>query len=189
MSVARTVRVPRKTKSCLKIPRTRDLCLQLTVSVHNMFQIFFFQKTTVNVLTVPSGLTLASAFSVYSTLQQKQLIIGQVPWEKIWTMHSWKKLTFYLILAVAVTTNAAELVDGPFSKLQAKYKSLSPKGKVATGAAVGFIGSRLALTTVASVAKVGAAAFITYVHSSNYVNYSYPNSREWLNPFVWFTLA
>ena len=63
-----------------------------------------------------------------------------------------------------IAAHAAEeigVVDGPFAKLRAKYEELSPKGKMAAGATVGFVGSRLALNTVTKVAKIGAAAFIT----------------------------
>ena len=65
------------------------------------------------------------------------------------------------LLSMAATTAGEEIVDGPFQQLRDKYESLSPKGKVAAGATAGFIGSRLALKTVTSVAKFGAAAFIT----------------------------
>jgi len=75
----------------------------------------------------------------------------------------WKKFLCLVVLAAMASTNAAEemVVDGPFAKLRAKYEELSPKGKMAAGATVGFVGSRLALNTVTKVAKIGAAAFIT----------------------------
>jgi hypothetical protein len=50
-----------------------------------------------------------------------------------------------------------------FGSLKAQYDDLSPRGKVVTGAAVGFVGSRLALGTVTKVVKWGAGAFIVYV--------------------------
>jgi hypothetical protein len=50
--------------------------------------------------------------------------------------------------------------DGPFTKLRVRYNQLTPKGKLATGATVGFVGSRLAFGTVTSVVKVGAVAFV-----------------------------
>jgi len=73
-----------------------------------------------------------------------------------------KKL-FYLVLTLLclAAANGEDITDGPFNKLRLKYESLSPKGKMAAGATVGFVGSRLALKTVTSVAKIGAAAFIT----------------------------
>jgi hypothetical protein len=44
--------------------------------------------------------------------------------------------------------------------IKSQYDDLSPRGKMMTGAAVGFIGSRLALGTVAKVVKWGTGAFI-----------------------------
>lgn len=67
-----------------------------------------------------------------------------------------------------VVAAAAKKVDDPdrssaFGSLKAQYQSLSPKGKLVTGAAVGFLGSRLALGTVTKVVKIGAGAYIVYV--------------------------
>ena len=79
-------------------------------------------------------------------------------------MLSWKKLACLALALVAsslVASAEAEVEGGPFSKVKEKYDSLSPKGKMVAGATVGFVGSRLALKTVTSVAKIGAAAFIT----------------------------
>ena len=50
-----------------------------------------------------------------------------------------------------------------FSYLRAKYDDLPEKGKFATGAAVGFGGSRVAIKSAVSVVKVAGAAFIAYV--------------------------
>ena len=69
------------------------------------------------------------------------------------SMNMWKKIfCFALVLlnlsATVVQVAAAKKVDetdGVFGKLQAQYDELSPKGKFVTGAAVGFVGSRLAL--------------------------------------------
>lgn len=67
----------------------------------------------------------------------------------------------FTLLSLAVSSKGEEIDDGPFSTLRAKYETLSPKGKMAAGATVGFVGSRLALKTVTKVAKLGAAVFIT----------------------------
>ena len=79
-------------------------------------------------------------------------------------------LVFTLLALAASSTSAAadEIADGPFGQLRQKYETLSPKGKMAAGAAVGFVGSRLALKTVTKCAKIGAAAFITYVRRGYY---------------------
>ena len=68
------------------------------------------------------------------------------------------------ILVAAATTNKKDTSDNKsvFGSLKAQYDELSPRGKVVTGAAVGFVGSRLALGTVTKVVKWGAGAFIVY---------------------------
>jgi hypothetical protein len=90
----------------------------------------------------------------------------------------WKKLAFYytlILLSAAVAStgaqaakannnNKAPVEGGVLNSLHKQYDELSPKGKMATGAAIGFIGSRLALSTVTKVIKIGAGAFIAYVH-------------------------
>ena len=75
----------------------------------------------------------------------------------------WKKVLCLILAACSLATVSAakdERSDGPLAKLQAQYYDLSPKGKLAAGATVGFVGSRLALKTISSVVKVGAAAFV-----------------------------
>ena len=66
------------------------------------------------------------------------------------------------LVEAAATTNKKDTSDSKsiFGSLQAQYDDLSPRGKVVTGAAVGFVGSRLALGTVTKVVKWGAGAFI-----------------------------
>jgi hypothetical protein len=63
-------------------------------------------------------------------------------------------------LVEAATTNKNDDSNGVLASLKAQYDDLSPRGKVVTGAAVGFVGSRLALGTVTKVVKWGAGAFI-----------------------------
>jgi hypothetical protein len=89
----------------------------------------------------------------------------------------WKKvrsLAFVatLLLTIATTRQSsrrivAEAVSdgdtdskGILATLKAQYDDLSPRGKMVTGAAVGFVGSRLALGTVTKVVKWGTGAFI-----------------------------
>lgn len=73
-----------------------------------------------------------------------------------------KKLLFCLALVATCALVAAKKddSDGAFVKLKSRYRDLSPKGKFVTGATVGFVGSRLALTTVTKVIKVGAGIFV-----------------------------
>jgi hypothetical protein len=82
----------------------------------------------------------------------------------------WKKLRVLVYVAtflctitlspgVPVVVSAAE-DEGVFQQLKSQYDGLSARGKLFTGAAVGFVGSRLALGTVTKVVKLGAGAFI-----------------------------
>jgi hypothetical protein len=70
-----------------------------------------------------------------------------------------------VFLVEGAKTNKNDTSDSTsiFSSLKEQYDELSPRGKVVTGAAVGFVGSRLALGTVTKVVKWGAGAFIVYV--------------------------
>jgi hypothetical protein len=83
----------------------------------------------------------------------------------------WKKLRVLVYVATflctitlspgvpVVVVSAAE-DEGVFQQLKSQYDGLSARGKLFTGAAVGFVGSRLALGTVTKVVKLGAGAFI-----------------------------
>jgi hypothetical protein len=68
--------------------------------------------------------------------------------------------------------------DSVFAKLHQQYADLSPKGKLVTGVAVGFVGSRLALGTVTKVAKLGAGAFIAYVQRRIHSTCQYPSTMN-----------
>lgn len=81
-------------------------------------------------------------------------------------MMVWRLLILLVLVTIGVYTTAQEEAEGPLASIRRQYDSLSPRGKLAAGATVGFVGSRLALNTVTKVVKVGAAAFITYVHIS-----------------------
>jgi hypothetical protein len=87
----------------------------------------------------------------------------------------WKKLrtiAFIATLLLTIATTSSRVVNAAivrddvadtsnvFQKLKAQYNDLSPRGKLVTGAAFGFFGSRLALGTVTKVVKIGAGAFI-----------------------------
>ena len=78
-------------------------------------------------------------------------------------MKSILKCLLLVLTAVTCVAAAAKEDDGMIASLQRTYKELSPKGKMATGAAVGFVGSRLALNSVTSIVKIGVGAYITYV--------------------------
>ena len=74
----------------------------------------------------------------------------------------WKTLLCFALVATATVAakRKDEPADGVFAQLKSQYKGLSPKGKLVTGATIGFVGSRLALSTVTKVVKIGAGAFI-----------------------------
>jgi hypothetical protein len=77
----------------------------------------------------------------------------------------WKKLrvVFYVVTFLCTITLSPVVLaddDNVFQRLKSQYDGLSARGKLFTGAAVGFVGSRLALGTVTKVVKFGAGAFI-----------------------------
>ena len=71
-----------------------------------------------------------------------------------------KYLLALLALFVAHKTVVAE-EEGPLQFLENKYNGLTNKGKFVATAAVGFVGTRIAVNTAVGVLKFGAAAFIT----------------------------
>lgn len=71
-----------------------------------------------------------------------------------------KKLILALLSAFALHQTVADNV-GPLQFLEDRYNELSPKAKFATTAAIGFVGTRIALNTAMGILKLGAAAFIT----------------------------
>lgn len=78
----------------------------------------------------------------------------------MWRSASCTLVVLLSVIGAFVAAKTADEPEGVFGKLHAQYKELSPKGKLVTGAAVGFVGSRLALSTVTKVVKIGAGAFI-----------------------------
>ena len=73
-----------------------------------------------------------------------------------------------LVEAASATKKDTSDSQNIFGSLKEQYDDLSPRGKIVTGAAVGFVGSRLALGTVTKVVKWGAGAFIVYVSISRH---------------------
>lgn len=72
-----------------------------------------------------------------------------------------KKLILVLLSAFALHQTVADKSNvGPLQYLEDRYNELSPKAKFATTAAIGFVGTRIALNTAVGVLKLGAAAFV-----------------------------
>jgi len=71
----------------------------------------------------------------------------------------------FSLFAWASFVSASE--EGPLQFLEDKYNALSNKGKFITTAAVGFVGTRVAVNTAMGAFKIGAAAFIAYVVVAN----------------------
>lgn len=69
-------------------------------------------------------------------------------------------LRFLLLLFLGAAA-AAEENNGPWGFLREKYGALSQNGKLATGACVGFVSSRLVLKSATTAVKVAGVAFIT----------------------------
>lgn len=72
---------------------------------------------------------------------------------------STKSLLVVLMMVVSLTA-AADDGKNVFSYLREKYDELPEKGKFATGAVLGFGGSRVAIKSAVTVVKVAGAAFI-----------------------------
>lgn len=78
------------------------------------------------------------------------------------TMWALTKLLIAVLGLYLATFAAAKAEDtGPLAFLEAKYRKLDNRGKFAATAAVGFVGTRIAVNTAMGALKVGAAAFIT----------------------------
>jgi hypothetical protein len=73
-------------------------------------------------------------------------------------------LVFLSATSHVIPVDAASDDDsGPLDFITRKYSVLSPKGKFWTGAAIGFVSSRLILDATVSVIKIGGIAYIGYV--------------------------
>lgn len=65
-----------------------------------------------------------------------------------------------LLLICAVVALRAEEDEGIFKSLYEKYDKLPEQGKFATGAAIGYTSSRMAVGTATTVLKVAGATYI-----------------------------
>jgi hypothetical protein len=86
-------------------------------------------------------------------------------------MRSGKLLLQYLVLLlVAGAARAAAAASGRegdradpdswWDDVAQRYRGMSPRGQFAAGAAVGFVGARLAVSTAVTFVKVAGAAFV-----------------------------
>jgi hypothetical protein len=108
------------------------------------------------------------------------------------TIMATRRIQSSVALVEAAPTNKKDTSDNTslFGSLKAQYDELSPRGKVVTGAAVGFVGSRLALGTVTKVVKWGAGAFIVYVSCEfNIVGVFIHNAAAWSDNFLFYLLV
>jgi hypothetical protein len=70
-------------------------------------------------------------------------------------------LSCYLFFLISMTSSTSSArADSLVSQLKEKYDELPAKGKFATGAFAGFVGSRMAVKSAVSIVKVAGAAFI-----------------------------
>jgi hypothetical protein len=76
-----------------------------------------------------------------------------------------------VVFTVACPYTSAKETVGALEKVQEQFDSLDGRGKFWVGAAVGFVGSRLALSSAVTVVKVGGVAFVTYVIFMCYLHY------------------
>jgi hypothetical protein len=70
---------------------------------------------------------------------------------------------FMVVFAVACPCTSAKETEGVLEKVQEQFDSLDPRGKFWVGAAAGFVGSRLALSSAVTAVKVAGVVFVTYV--------------------------
>lgn len=86
------------------------------------------------------------------------------------SIFAWRK--FYISIALSLLLfvspaiaqeeeDASQVSSSPLKLIQEKYDGLPDKGKLAAGAAVGFVGSRVVLNSAMGAIKVAGVAFIT----------------------------
>jgi hypothetical protein len=72
-------------------------------------------------------------------------------------------LCIMVVLAVALPCTSAKEAGGILDTVKEQFASLEPRGKFSVGAAVGFVGSRLALRSAITAVKVAGVALVVYV--------------------------
>jgi hypothetical protein len=73
-------------------------------------------------------------------------------------------LTCIMVLfAAACPCTSAKEPEAVLDKFKEQFDSLDPRGKFWVGAATGFVGSRLALSSAVTAVKVAGVAFVMYV--------------------------
>jgi hypothetical protein len=76
-----------------------------------------------------------------------------------------KFLTCIMVfLVITFPCTSAKETEGVLDKLNEQYDSLEKRGKFSVGVAVGFVGSRLALSSAVTAVKVAGVALVTYVY-------------------------
>ena len=70
-------------------------------------------------------------------------------------------MAFCLTSVSAIAADNKDKNSGPLAMLGRKYQELSGNGKLATGACIGFVGSRLVVKSATTAVKVAGLAFIT----------------------------
>jgi hypothetical protein len=68
-----------------------------------------------------------------------------------------------VVFAVTLKCTYAKEKDSALDTVKKQFDSLEPRGKFWAGAAVGFVGSRLALSSAVTAVKVAGVAFVAYV--------------------------
>jgi hypothetical protein len=68
-----------------------------------------------------------------------------------------------VVLAVAFPCTSAKETESFFDKVKEQFEGLEPRGKFCGGAAVGYVGSRFALSSAITAVKVAGIALVAYV--------------------------
>lgn len=89
-----------------------------------------------------------------------------------------------VVLAVAFPCTSAKEIESVFDKVKEQFEGLQPRGKFCSGAAVGFVGSRLALSSAITAVKVTGIALAAYVYFV-----CSPNQTKWRSTrLTWISL-
>jgi hypothetical protein len=68
-----------------------------------------------------------------------------------------------VVLAVAFPCSSAKETESVFDMVKEQFEGLETRGKFCGGAAVGFVGSRLALSSAITAVKGAGIALVVYV--------------------------